>query len=536
MIEADSPENLQRQEDRFLARLEADPNPEIIDRAFLPAMLFPGAERRASNLEAWKDFWSGERIASLMEALGAAGSRRGFTADAFTPFFDLLADPAGKTRTAGIPSQFFNMMGIVPEPDHSTWRLFFNLTLPEGYGSDSFYTRYGTPAKIFDPALFSERLGKVMFTTFAKLLLVVAALVAGLLLFFLLDFRMMLYSLAPIVFALVCTLGTLSLLGRRLDIPSLMLATIVLGMGVDYSLFFVRSYQRYGSAAHPAFSMIRSAVVMASASTLIGFGVLATARHSLLMSAGVTSLLGIGFSAMGAFLILPPLLDHFFRNRGPNPRSLDPMSRALDRYRRMEPYPRLFTCFKARLDPMFGELPGLIDLPHPPRKIIDVGTGYGVPACWLAETFPAARIFGVEPAPERARVAARALGESGEVVCGGAPDLPPSLPSESDAAFMLDMIHYLSDAQLALTFDRLHDRLVPGGTLLIRAVMAPNRRIAWCWWFEKAKQALAGAQTFYRSAERMEAMLRESRFSLEAVLPSGRNGDMLWLKSVRSGS
>ena len=86
-------------------------------------------------------------------------------------------------------------------------------------------------------------------------------------------------------------------------------------MGIDYALFLVRSYQRYGRADHPAFSLIRAAVIMTSVSTMIGFGVLAFARHSMLQSAGITSLLGIGYSAMGAFLILPPLLKKNLKGR-----------------------------------------------------------------------------------------------------------------------------------------------------------------------------------------------------------------------------
>ena len=87
-----------------------------------------------------------------------------------------------------------------------------------------------------------------MFNTFGKLLAIVGSAVVLLLLIFFLDFGLTLIALAPVVFAMVCSLGTLSLLGRPLDLPALILAVIVLGTGIDYSLFVVRSYQRYGNA------------------------------------------------------------------------------------------------------------------------------------------------------------------------------------------------------------------------------------------------------------------------------------------------
>jgi len=55
--------------------------------------------------------------------------------------------------------------------------------------------------------------------------------------------------------------------------------------------------------------MIRMGVFLASASTLIGFGTLSFAQHTLLRSAGLTTLLGVGYAAIGAFTILPPLLN-----------------------------------------------------------------------------------------------------------------------------------------------------------------------------------------------------------------------------------
>ena len=70
-------------------------------------------------------------------------------------------------------------------------------------------------------------------------------------------------------------------------------------------------------------------------------------------------------------------------------------------------------------------------------------------------------------------MASMTLGTSGSVVKGRAPDLPPA-PEGADGAFMIDMIHFLSDDQLTLTLQRLHGRLAGGAPLTIRVVMMPN--------------------------------------------------------------
>ena len=58
-----------------------------------------------------------------------------------------------------------------------------------------------------------------------------------------------------------------------------MLSIVILGMGIDYAIFCVRAHQRYRVSPHPSYVLVRSAVFLAGASTLIGFGVLCFAEH-----------------------------------------------------------------------------------------------------------------------------------------------------------------------------------------------------------------------------------------------------------------
>jgi uncharacterized protein len=536
MTEADSIAALQNTNDRLLAQLEAEPDPALLSQAFLPSMIFPGSERSTANLAAWKSFWTQPLVAELNRMLPAAGVQAGFTPQAFEPFFARLTHPEEQLPARGIPEPFRTLVGVAEGHGTGQWRQFATLTMPREYVDNGFYERYHEKARIFDPGLFSKRLGHLMFNTFAKLLVIIGSAVALLLLIFFLDIGLTLIALAPVVFAMVCSLGTLSLLGRPLDIPALILAVIVLGTGINYSLFMVRSYQRYGKARHPAFTLIRSSVVMAAASSLIGFGVLAAAQHALLKSAGIAGALGIAYSLLGAFLILPPLLKRRFETPArPMPASASLAQRVRARYRHMEPNARLFARFKLRLDPMFAELPGMIAFDVSPKALVDIGTGYGVPACWLAETYPGVHVYGIEPAAERVSTAARALGDNGTVIRGRAPDLPP-VPAGADGAFMLDMLHYLSDDELSLTLARLHARLNDGAPLAIRAVMVPQRRWAWHWWVDHFRNRLNGLATCFRSAEAIQAILTVNGFEVKKMAPSGSRGEMLWARAVKTGS
>ncbi len=527
MFEGDGMEDLQRKGDRLLEMLDQDLDRGVLSTAFTPSMLFPGEKRRRENRAAWKAFWNQTRIADLKTAMARPAADLGFTPDAFDPFFNTI-EKGGRMGTPEIPKPLWEMLGILKNPEGSKIIQFASLTTAEEYVPETFQERYSKTARIFDQAFFAQRLGRLLSTTFGKMFLIISISVVIQLLLMFFDLTLTAIALAPIVFAFSCTLGTLHLLGRPLDIPGLMLAIIILGMGIDYSLFYIRSYQRYQYEAHPSFSLIKMAVFMAAASTLIGFGVLCIAEHSLLQSVGIVSLLGIGYSLIGAFVLLPPILQYYFRNReGSFDTNEAPAVFARRQYRLMETYPRLFARFKLQTDPMFAELPQLLQAEQDVRTIIDIGCGFGIPAVWCLAAFRQARIFGLEPDDERVRVASRAVGDRGVIVSGRAPDVPEP-PEPADFALMLDMVHYLTDEELALVLRRLHSRLKKSGRLYMRATISPEKKYSLLWWVEHIRLQLLGMPANYRTIDELTRLMERQGFSVERTQFSGNNGDLVW--------
>ena len=212
-------------------------------------------------------------------------------------------------------------------------------------------------------------------------------------------------------------------------------------------------------------------------------------------------------------LILPPLLKRRFENVPIHAGNIN------WRYRNMEPYPRLFARYKLRLDPLFGELMTLVPQKTDVTNILDVGCGYGVPACWMLDRYPNAFIHGIDPAPERVRVAALALGDRGDIVSGSAPDLPP-MDVRLDLVSMLDMSHFLQDGELETTLAQIHDRLLPGGCLIMRSVLPPPDKPHWTWHMERIKLKFNGAKTCYRNKDTINAILGKCRFEVLTSRPS----------------
>ena len=351
------------------------------------------------------------------------------------------------------------------------------------------------------------------------------------------NIKLTLITLLPILFSLICTLGTLKLIGHPLDIPGLMLSIVVIGMGIDYSIFFVRSYQRYVYENNESLGLIRVTVFMAATSTIVGFGALSFADHSMLKSAGLTSLLGICYSLIGAFAILPPILKTLFiPARFPARATIGAEkspANVVKKYRHMEALPRLSARFRTIFDPMFAELPCFF---KSPKIVMDIGSGYGVPGVWVLELFPEARVYGIEPNYEKARISSRAVGERGAIVQGSAPVLP-AVPDLVDAALMIDVILYLTDDQLNLTLRRLCRQLRSEGLLIIRARVPFEKGIGRPGLIENIRSRIFGMKLHYRSVHEIRRSLTGAGFEVRAVEPSGRGRTKKWfLAQIRENN
>ncbi len=530
MVEGRDVHELQQKGDRLVSFLDQDVKTGMLASAFVPSMIFPGEERADRNLAAWRVFWQPDRKAALRKSIRDASDQLGFAPDAFMPFLTLVETE--KMTPLPVSQSFFGLLGISRSRDHSTWIQMSTLTPGPAYRAEPFYesVKVTGPARIFDPVLFSQRLGDVLLSSFIKMALIVGGVTILVAFLCLLDWQLTLVGLLPTLFALICTIGTLNLLGEPLGIPTIMVTVVVIGMGSDYALYLVRSHQRYMDENHPSQGLIRLSVFLCFATTFMGFGALALSGHALLRNAGIALVLGIGYSFIGAVTIAPALLKRIFvptewSKEESLPGSKQHLLKVMRRYRHMEPYPRLFARFKIRLDPMFPRLASFV---HSPIQIIDVGCGYGIPAVWLLSLFPRARVYGLDPDQKRVRIANRAFGDRGSAIAGTAPDLPGTLPDRVDTVLMLDIIHLIPDNELKCTLQQLHSKILPEGKLILRATVPSRKRVPWFRWIEERRLKMRNLLPHFRSGEEVTALISEAGFRVELTEPTAKGREETW--------
>lgn len=535
LLEADTPEALQARSDKLAGFLREQEVAGRIRSSFTPSMILPGPEAAAANLAAWRAFWSPERIAAVRAEMLSAQAGLGFKEGAFGPFFRSLESPAAEA--VPVPPERYGLFGIVRSRDGAKWLTLNPVAAGPGFDREEFARRVKElpEARILDYQLFADRMGKLLISGFGRMLLYCIGGLAVILFLFFLEAAIPLAVLGHTVFSLVCTLGTLKLLGQPINIPSLALAVIIPGIGSDYALFFARSYQRFEDERQVQVGIFRNAVFLTAASTMIGFAGLAAGRHILLRSIGLTGLLATGYAALAAFLLLPPVMRRIVRPRpwpsipeaGLSPAGV--RARVRRRYRHLEAFPRLFARIKLRRDPMFPRLAGFV----PSRGLVlDIGCGYGVPGTWLLARSPGLRIEGLEPDPKRSAAARRAFGERGSVLTAAAPALPAD-SGPADAALLLDIAPELSDEDFRATLSGLAGRLKPGGRLVIRATIPGSAKMSWPVRLQTWKWRTSRKAARLRTPDELKADLAAAGFGVERVDGCALGPHVTWILAVR---
>ncbi len=124
----------------------------------------------------------------------------------------------------------------------------------------------------------------------------------------------------PLVFALIWTLGTMSLLNMPLSISTVGIGAMIIGLGVEYGIFIVKRFEEevkkgvdFERALKVAIPRIGSAIFASGTTTMIGFLALLLATMPLIQHMGLALALGIFYSLISALTVLPAFIIVFRR-------------------------------------------------------------------------------------------------------------------------------------------------------------------------------------------------------------------------------
>lgn len=158
----------------------------------------------------------------------------------------------------------------------------------------------------------------VLQSLFKSQILTLGAVFLAILVMFLLLFRSLslaLITLAPNLLAAGLVLGAMGLIGIPLDIMTITIAAIVVGIGVDDCIHYVHRFMRefpqdrnYRATMHRCHSSIGRAMYYTTLTVVVGFSTLTLSNFNPSIYFGLLTVLAMIAAVLGALLLLPQLI------------------------------------------------------------------------------------------------------------------------------------------------------------------------------------------------------------------------------------
>ncbi|MEJ2201407.1 MAG: MMPL family transporter, partial [Desulfuromonadaceae bacterium] len=266
------------------------------------APLLPALATQSANGQRWREFWQQQRD-PLRQLLRQAGRARGFSEDAFAPFWaGLQRQPEMVTpetlRRLGFGDLLdalllqqdgrVQLLTLVPDSPQLAALFAADAPLPPGI-------------HLVSQGRFGRQIGDAIRADFLRFIGLAGGAVLLMVVLLLRRPGQVLLALLPVLTGLVVMLGTMGWLGMEFNLFNIVATILVIGLAVDYGIFMVCREEEDGERT------TRRAVLVAGLTTLAGFGALVFAEHPALHSIGTSVLLGIGGAVPTALLLIPAL-------------------------------------------------------------------------------------------------------------------------------------------------------------------------------------------------------------------------------------
>ncbi len=153
---------------------------------------------------------------------------------------------------------------------------------------------------------------------FSSQIVTLGAVFAGIVFMFLILFRSLtvaIVAIVPNILAALAILGTMGLAGLPLDMMTITVAAITVGIGVDDTIHYIHRFKEelkvdgdYIAAMHRAHASIGRAMYYTSVIIIFGFAIMVLSEFIPTIYFGLLTGLAMFYALMGALLLLPKLI------------------------------------------------------------------------------------------------------------------------------------------------------------------------------------------------------------------------------------
>ena len=275
--------------------------------------IFVPLRQQQERIEAWKRYWTDERLATVRTLIAQTAPQAGLNADAFAPFFE--------AATRDYQSDALYNAGIIPAGYQSTLTeqsyggdyLVFTSVRCENdsvRSSESDYMRI-CDAIAKEPNLLvldtyyytTDTLTEMSedFNLLQWLSMVFVLIVLWLSFHF--NWRHTLLAFAPILLSWLIVLGVMVLFDVQFNLISIIISTFIFGIGVDYSIFIMHGLTSKTQIidSHKTAILLSAIVLITTVSSML------IAQHPAIRSVGFTTLVGLLAAVILSYVLQPAL-------------------------------------------------------------------------------------------------------------------------------------------------------------------------------------------------------------------------------------
>jgi len=276
-------------------------------------LIFVPLRQQQERIEAWKQYWTDERLATVRSLIAQTAPQAGLNAEAFAPFFETATrdyQPNALYDANIIPAGY---QSTLTEQSYGGDYLVFTSVRCENdsvRSSESDYMRIcDAIAKepnllVLDTYYYTTDTLREMSEDFNLLQwLSMAFVLIVLCVSFHFNMHHTLVAFTPILLSWLIVLGGMVLFDVQFNLISIIISTFIFGIGVDYSIFIMHGLISENKIlnAHKTAILLSAIVLVTTVSSML------LAQHPAIRSVGFTTLVGLLSAIILSYILQPAI-------------------------------------------------------------------------------------------------------------------------------------------------------------------------------------------------------------------------------------
>ncbi len=272
--------------------------------------IFPTKKEISQRSQSWNSRIERGNSESLIQDFKQQSTQVGMKAESFSQFYNLLStevNPELDYPAEFLQSPMFENFIVFSEEAVEVINIVN--TTPEGVAQIQ-EALAATEAVVVDKTLMANSLVEVVQDNFNLILIITTSLVFFTLLINYGRIELALLTFLPMVVSWFWILGICGLFDIRFNFINVLITTFIFGLGDDFCIFVSDGLLSKFKLGKDKLSSYRSSIILSTATTIIGTGVLLFAKHPALQSIALLSVIGMVCISFIS-LTLQPIIFHF---------------------------------------------------------------------------------------------------------------------------------------------------------------------------------------------------------------------------------